>query len=221
VTVTVGLLLVTVPLYAPALHLTGTDYRYEATTVRATDDGLAFGVAEREGRLPVRLTLRDVACYRPLGSYDRVCALEPLLLDGAVEAALPGAAYTADERFVYLRETDAFYRRTGDAAPGADGVGLDRVPPAELLEEVAVPSDAARESTVRAVEGGPVWVHGESRDAGRVVEHEGRYHVLYRSGARTTLSSDPAAERFVEAVAVAAGVLVLLRAFESGTGADD
>lgn len=79
-----GLLLVTVPLYGPALAVTGPDYVYEATELTVEDNRL--GIVD-EGLL-YGGGIDGIDCYA-VGRPHRSCAFEAAALDGNVTADHP------------------------------------------------------------------------------------------------------------------------------------
>jgi hypothetical protein len=106
----IGRLLVSTPLWAPALHLTGDRVTYRATTVEPAPDepGFAFGTDD----VRLRTAFDEVACY---GGVDlpRTCALEPVPVNGSPDVTSGERPVYWDARFVYLRgSNEGFYRRT-------------------------------------------------------------------------------------------------------------
>ncbi|SDM08684.1 hypothetical protein SAMN04487949_0793 [Halogranum gelatinilyticum] len=213
-----GLLLVTVPLYAPALDVTGTDYHYEATEITAEDNELTF-VDDRPRRLYYGLSGFD--CYGT--PADRSCALEAATLDGPVVAPHPTITEATGADFL---DTDEPYLAYGDGrvydytaewngSERAFVLGVERVNAVEALDQVATPARHAPTPALNAVRtgtattDGPLW-GDDSREA-HIVEYEGDYYVVSVQFYSPSLSENPLLERLLEGISVAFGLAVLAR----------
>jgi hypothetical protein len=210
----VGVVLVTVPLWAPALDVTGHDYEYRTADVVVEDNRVSF--PDRN----VRLTEVDgVDCFAEV-EPSRRCGFEAQLLAGrTTRADYPGVRHVsgdpslaAPERYVAFSGDGRVFERTTDwnGSAGAYVLGLERAAAARALDEAARPLDVQPRPVRRAVATGSVRVEEPLGDS-RLVGTADGYVLVYEAGPRTLLSADPAAERVLEGLAVAAGLLVLTR----------
>ncbi len=212
--VALGLLLVTVPLTAPPLDVTGHDYEYRAVQVRVDDDRLVLaGDAAR---------LRGVAgmdCFHEL-VVTRRCALEASLLDGRTRADHPAVlrltgdpTLDAESRYVAFAGDGRVFERTTEWENGSYVLSLDRVSATRALEDVSRPVETQPLPVRRTVETGGARAAERLEPRSRLVESSGRYYVVYEAGLRSDLVEKPFTERVFEGAAVVAGVLVLRRAW--------
>ncbi|MFB6121869.1 MAG: hypothetical protein ABEJ78_00210, partial [Haloferacaceae archaeon] len=85
-----GVALVTVPLWAPALDVTGTDYEYGAALVRVDGDRLSI-----PGQHPRLDGVEGIDCFHDVHPSRR-CGFESRLVDGGtVDAPYPGVRHVA------------------------------------------------------------------------------------------------------------------------------
>lgn len=221
----VGVLLVSVPLWAPALDVTGPDYTYRSVELTSENGRLVPAGEERPNVYPDQIEPFD--CF-PYERLQRSCLLEGATIERNVTGVNPTVRVTAGSvpvergnEYVAFSWNGSVYRRTTAFAPeerDEDGLyparyvlGLERVPAGTALADVARPLGDASGAAVAAVETGRVSTDEPLAAAGDVVATDGRYYLIYGAGRSTTLSSKPLAERVLEGVCVLAGVAVLLR----------
>jgi hypothetical protein len=212
----VGLLLVTTPVWAPLLDVTGRDYQYRAARVSVEDDRLRI-----PGDHPRLAGLDDVDCFHER-LPSRRCGFESRLIDGSsVAATYPGVRHVAgdpsldaSEPYVAFAGDGRVFRRTtgwNDAA-GRFVLGLERVNASRALADAAHPVEQYAPPVRRAVERGSSQADDPLAEPA-LVTAGGRYYVVYTAGTRSVLSAEPRTERSFELGAVVAGVLALRRAW--------
>jgi hypothetical protein len=215
----VGVVLVTVPLWAPALDVTGHDHEYRTADVVVDDNRVSV-----PGR-HVRLTgLDGVDCFAER-EPSRRCGFEARLLAGdTVRADYPNLRHVsgdpslaAPERYVAFSGDGRVFERTTawNESAGTYVLGLDRVSAARVLDEAARPLAVQPDPVRRAVATGSVRAD-EPLDDSRLVETGDGYVLVYGAGPRTLLSAAPGAERVFEALAVLGGLLAFARAESPG-----
>ena len=209
--------LVTVPLWGPALALTGDRFAYRASPL--TTDG-ELDVAN-DSRVPFG-GVRGIDCVgttRPA----RACALDAALTNGSRSVDYPAIAsgtgtppFRSEQYVAFGFGSPVYERRLAYGDGGDIVVGIERVPPEEALREVAVDVDRAPEPVRAAVETGAgvgaeplasnpvVRVPGDGRDT--------RYFLVYDAGRRDRLSANPRDEAVLELLSVVVGVLLLVDA---------
>lgn len=217
----VAVALVTVPLWGPALALTGDRYEYRATLLTTTDGTLDVA---NDSRVPFD-GVRGLDCFAAVRA-PRACGLDAGLVNDSATVDYPalaggtGAPPFRDERYVAFGLESPVYERTAAYADGGGGrvtFGLERVPPREALREVAVDLTRAPAPVREAVDTG-TGVGREPPSENPIVRVRGdggndaRYFLVYDAGRRDRLSSNPRDEAVLELVAVVVGVLLLVDA---------
>jgi hypothetical protein len=210
----VGVVLVTVPLWAPVLDVTGHDYEYRAAQVVVDDNRVSLAGEH------LRLAgVEDVDCFHER-EPSRRCGFESRLLDGAsMRAPYPGVRHVrgdpslaTSERYVAFAGDGRVFERTtewNDSA-GTYVLGLTRANASRVVAHVARPVSQYDRPIRRAVETGAARADDPLAEH-ELVEADGRYYVVYDAGRRTFLSAKPLTERLFEAVAVLAGVAAFRR----------
>jgi hypothetical protein len=215
--VVVAVVLVTAPLWGPALSLTGPTFEYrsvELTTANGTVD-----VAHEDPPY-----VRDELPIDCLGSVrgDRACVSDAGLLDGDRVVDYPpllsgtGNPTLSRERYVAFGFGSPVYRRTADYAPnGSYRLGLERVPPERALREVATEPQYVPTAVGRAAERGAATT-GRPLDRPRIVAlpddeaADPTFRLVYEAGRESGPVEawvDPA---LLEVLAVLAGAWLLL-----------
>jgi hypothetical protein len=217
----VAVALVTVPLWGPALALTGDRYEYRATLLDPGNGTL--GVAGDPSGPPY--AAGDIDCFAAI-QPARACALDAGLVNGSRTVDYPalgggtGAPPFRDERYVAFGLGSPVYERTARYADGGGGqvtFGLERVPPREALREVAVDLSRAPAPVRETVDTG-VGVAREPLSENPIVRVppsggvDARYFLVYDAGRRDRLSANPGDEAVLELLAVVVGVLLLVDA---------
>ncbi|WP_423750810.1 hypothetical protein [Salinirarus marinus] len=211
-----GLVLVTVPLWAPPLDVTGDDYDYRAAQVAVDDNRLSI-----PGRHPWLAGVEGVDCFHEQ-SPSRRCGFESRLLDGAaVRAPYPGVRHVAgdptlvaSERYVAFSGDGRVFERTTEWNDSAEAyvLGLERADASRVVDGVARPVAQYNYPIRQTVKTGSARA-ADPLSEPELVESSGRYYVVYEAGTRTFLSANPLTERLLEWVAVVAGVLAFRRAW--------
>ncbi|AEN06828.1 hypothetical protein [Halolamina sp.] len=218
--VAVALLLVTVPLWAPPLDVTGRDHHYAAAEISGANGTLTVDSPNADRR--IHLTIEGLDCTSRYSALQRRCLFEGGTLDENVTGVAPAVrgspapeSVTETGRYVVLN--DGVYRRTVATKP-YDGswpvkfeLGLERVPPATALEDVARQEEQVSETAQTVIRDGPTRTDDPIRDANEVLAVDGSHYVVYETSRPQFLSAKPGVERFLEAVCVAAGAFLLLR----------
>jgi hypothetical protein len=223
-TVAIALLLIAVPIWAPALDVTGTDYRYEVATLSTEDGKLA--VDTPEGGYVVDVD--GIDCFDRSLDFSRRCLYDGGALDGNVTGVNPNVIQVsgpaagdeltrraAGDEYVMLG--DEIYRRSTTFVAANDSVGMtvelgvERVDPATALEDVAREEDRVSNAAKRAVREGSITTDEPIEDANEVLAIDGNYYVVYEDSRPGSFSEKPAVERTLEALSVAAGAGLLLR----------
>ncbi|MFW5935567.1 MAG: hypothetical protein ACOCQL_06930 [Halolamina sp.] len=220
-TVLVALLLVTVPIWAPPLSVTGLEYRYETAELSTQDGKLAVDA-------PDGSYVYDVAgidcfdrsfeftrqCFYDGGAIDgNVTGVNPSIVEVSGSAAADGLARTRDDEYVMLG--DEIYRRSTTFVDANDSVGLtvelgvERVDPSTALEDVA--DEDASEAARTAIDDGSVTTDEPIEDTDEVLAVDGEYYVVFEESRQRSYPENPGTERLFEAVSVAAGAWLLLR----------
>jgi len=221
-TVLVALLLIAVPIWAPALDVTGPDYRYQAAELSTQNGKLAVDVPDGD---PLD-GAEGIDCFHRSFDFPRRCLYDGGALDGNVTGVNPNilgvsgpaaagelVRHSTGEEYVMLG--DVIYRRTTEFVDANASVGVtmrlgvERVDPATALEDVAHEeiSDPAR----TAIEDGAVTTNEPIADANQVLVVDGEYYVVYRDSRQRTYPENPGTERLFEAISVVAGAWLLLR----------
>lgn len=212
----VGLLLVTSPLYAPALDVTGHDYEYRSTRVVAEDDRVRV---VNGSDLPLYYGGVDgIDCLYEY-PISRLCVHDAGLLNGTRRADHPDvlavtgrAPIHADERYVAFTNDGAVYERTADWQSGNYVVGLERVSAEKALDDVATHPDHVSPQVLTAIEERSVRTDARLSDANRLVKTTDGYFVVYEESRRAGfLDAKPKTERYLEWFAVLLGAALLYR----------
>lgn len=217
--VALGIVLVTLPLWAPALDVTGRDYEYRAAAVTVEDDRISVS-----GDRPQLSGVEAIDCFEEW-LPSRRCTFEASLLDdGPVRADYPSirsvsgdASLDAPERYVAFTGDGRVFERTTDwnASTGAYVLDLRRVNASRVLADAARPVDRYDRPVQRAVTTGSAQTD-DSLPEPALVASDDRYYVVYTASTRTFLTEQPFTERVFSAGAVLAGVLALRRAWSGG-----
>jgi hypothetical protein len=219
-----GLVLLTVPLWAPVADVTGPDHVYRTAPVTVDGDGLRMDSTGYVGG-----PTDQVACLssRATVEFDRGCFLEATLRDGNATVRYPavgsfsGSPTVEAPRYVVFGTSGPVYRRTlrYDAGTNAFELGLSRVEPEAALAEASLDGDRARPAVRRALRTGQVRTDAPlGLGDGRLYAYDGGYAVVYEAGERTFLSAEPLLERLLEAATVALGALAVYRAGRRASG---
>ena len=214
--VLLGLLLVTSPLYASALGVTGHDYEYRSTRVVADENRIS--VANGSDLLRFDEGVAGINCFYEY-PISRLCVHDAGLLNGTRRADHPNvldvtgrAPIHADERYVAFTNRAPVYERTADWRNGHYVVGLERVSAEKALEDVAIHPDHVSSQVMTAIEQGSVRTDEPLSDANALVKTSDGYFVVYEQGRRSTfLDANPGRERLLEWVAVMFGAVLLYR----------
>lgn len=218
----VGVLLVTVPLYAPLFDVTGMDYHYEATELTVDDDELTF-VNDAPRNLFYGVSGFD--CY--YDSTSRTCTLEAATLDGPITVHHPTLRHVAgtpsldtDEQYLAYNDGRVFmYTTDWNASTQSFVIGLERTNASEALDSAARSADHAPAPVLAAIRDGSaraddsLW-RDDSREA-MVVEQNRRYYVVSQDPRSSVLSENPLLERICEGIAVVLGLRILARVWST------
>jgi hypothetical protein len=219
VLIALAIVLVTVPLWAPALDVTGQDYEYRAAPVTVEDNRI--GVPE----LPVQLTgVETIDCFHEIRPSRR-CVFEASLLDdGSVQATHPNIpslsmdpSLSARERYVAFPSDGRVFERTTDwnASARAYVLELRRANASRVLADAAQRVGYYDRPLREAVATGSARASYPLPEP-TLVSSNGRYYVVYTAGPRTFLPERPVTERVLSAGAVFGGVLILRRVWDGG-----
>lgn len=213
-----GLLLVSVPLWAPVADVTGEDHVYRTAEITAEGDDLRLNTTDYFGG-----ATDQVACMgsRFTVEGDRGCYLESRLLDGNVSVRYPPIeSYSGDPRvgsprYVVFGTAGPVYERTVDydEANEAFVLGLERVAPETALAAASYDAERARPAVREALRTGEARTDEPlALDGGQLYERGDGYAVVYEATSPVFLSSKPGLERGLEGVAVALGAVLCVRA---------
>lgn len=219
-----ALSLILVPIWAPALGVTGTEYQYRSAAITVDNDTIALNDGDYFGG-----PTTEIGCLssRVTVEVDRGCYLESQLRNRSVAVDYPGLESFSGEARVTRRKYVVFgtegvvYRRTVryDSGTQTHVFGLKQVEPETALSEVAVPSKTAPAPVREALRTGSSRRETPVGDAGRgrVYRHAGEYFVVYET-TRQGLASKPTVERGMTVLAVLFGAgLLFLSGRQSGT----
>jgi hypothetical protein len=224
-----GVALVAVPLWAPALSLAGTDYGY-----RAVELTTANGTLEPAYTVPARPGLDGIDCFAGTAE-DRDCVDEAALRDGnrtvaypRLQGARPGDFRFPGDRYVAFGPGPVYERTAAFDERGRIVLGLEPTDAVAALDAVAVrPSRVpapARRAVARAPAAevdvpatAPAWADNRLGDLPPVVvsgsdTEQRRYYRVYRSDVRRRLPTDPGVAAVGEALAVLVGAALLATA---------
>lgn len=222
--VAVAFLLVTVPLWAPPLDVTGPNHRYTAAELSDESGTLAVDYHDADRRaLPA---IEGIDCAGRHWNFPRRCLFEGGAIDGNVTGVNPSIVTVSTpaagdqlslrgEEYVLLK--DIVYRRSETFVAANDSVGMTVELGIEPVDaETALADVSQSESRVSgpaktAIREGEVVTSEPLADAGHVLELDGGYYVVYETAQPQFLSANPDVERFFEAVCVLVGVLLFLR----------
>lgn len=208
-----GLVLLSVPLWAPFLDVTGTDYVYERANVTVAGEELS--VDAPPGTAPPS---EQIACFGD--SYDeseRLCRIERALTEGNVTATtttveMSGSARAAGAPFVVFSVRGQPYQRLVSFDDTSDryAIGLEPVDPATVLETVSYDGDRRSGPIARTLETGSARSEVPLEEP-RLYDHESEYVLVYQEGTRQFLSAKPLVERGFETIAIGSGALLVFR----------
>lgn len=222
-TAVLALSLITVPIWAPALDLTGQDYEYGVVELSTTDGKLAFDDDDRH-----RLDGVDgIDCFDRSFDMPRRCFYDGGALDGNITGVNPSIVgisgpsagdeltrYTGDE---YVMLGDEIYRRTTTFVAANESVGMtvelgvERVDPATALEDVALEAQYVSDGAKAVVRNESTRTDGPIDDTNEILSVDGGYYVVYETASPEPISAAPVVERALEAASLVAGVFLLLR----------
>ena len=210
-----GVLLVTTPVWAPPLDVTGPEYEYRAALVTVEENRLEV---PRESPRP--RSVPGIDCF-PAPTPSRLCGFESGLIGSQpVAAPYPGVRHTAGdpsleapERYVAFPGDGRVFERTTEWNGSADAyvLGLRRANATRVLERASRPVGRYPAPVGQAVETGSARTD-EPISGTVLVASSGRYYAVYTTGTETVLSEMPFTERVFELVAVLGGAALLWRA---------
>jgi hypothetical protein len=205
----VGIALLTTPVWAPALDLTGPDYVYRSTEVTAADGEIRLNTSD--GGFSATPT-DQVACLDVVGAQeDRGCLLEARLRNGSVTVPANAAPQFSTPEYFVLGSAGPVYRRV-ETESEPHRVGLERVDPESALANASF--DPRRPAVERALREGRVRTGepiGLGDDGSDLYAYDGGYAVVYEAATPVGLSAKPAVERGFEALAVLLGTVLVFR----------
>jgi len=208
----VGIALLTTPVWAPALDVTGPDYVYRSTEV-VVDDG-EIQLNTTDGGFFASPT-DQVACMDPIGAEeDRGCLLEERLRNETVTVRGNAAPDLSSPDYFVVGSAGPVYRRV-ETESEPHRLGLERVDPESALANASY--DPRRGAVERALSEGEVQTAdplGLGDDRSTLYAHEGGYAVVYEAATPVWLSPKPAVERGFELVAVILGAALVFRVGE-------
>ena len=224
IVVAVALLLVTVPLWAPPLDVTGPDHRYAAAEL--SDEGGTLAVDYHNADRRALPAIEGIDCTGRHWNFPRRCFFEGGAIDGNITGVNPSIVTVSTpaagdqlslrgEEYVLLK--DIIYRRSETFVAANDSVGMtvelgvERVDAETALADVSQPESRVSSPAKTVVREGEVVTNEPLADAWHVLELDGGYYVVYETGQPRFLSAKPDVERFFEAVCVLVGALLFLR----------
>ncbi|ELZ91878.1 hypothetical protein C440_16239 [Haloferax mucosum ATCC BAA-1512] len=209
-----AVLLIFTPLWGPFLGLTTPRYTYEAGELTSEDNRLVVPDRDDRNALSSRGGLSGFACLYTVRP-SRHCTLEAATLDGTITIDHPTVTSSSTgylvSRAPYLSYDGVVYAYNSTWDAGKYVLSTERVSAATALDDVSRPAE--RYPTVlTAIQTGSAHSKTElwsERDGVPVFELDGEYYVVYQSGSRQPLPSNPAAESFLTWVAVVLGSAIL------------
>ena len=221
--VLLALSLILVPIWAPALGVTGTEYQYQSAAITVDNDTIALNDSDYFGG-----PTTEIGCLssRVTVETDRGCYLESQLRNQSVAINYPGLESFSGEarvtrpKYVVFGTEGVVYRRTVryDSGTQSHIFGLTQVEPETALSEVAVPSETAPASVREALRTGSARRENSVGDPGqgRIYRHAGGYFVVHET-TRQGLVPKPAVERGLTVLTVLSGAgLLFVSARQSG-----
>lgn len=210
-----GVLLLTTPIWAPPLDVTGPEYEYSAALVTVEENRVDV---PRDPPRP--RSVPNIDCF-PATSPSRLCGFESRLVGSPpVEAPYPGVSHIAGnptldapERYVAFPDDGRVFERTTawNASAGTYVLNLRRANATRVLEEASRPVGQYSAPVRRAVKTGSSRANEPLADP-ILVTSSGRYYAVYTTGTRTILSEMPFTERVFELAAIVGGAALLWRA---------
>ena len=205
----VGIALLTTPLWAPALDLTGPDYVYHSTEVTIADGEVRLNASDGGA---IASPTDQVACMDPLdATEDRGCLLEARLENESTTVSANAAPHLSSPEYFVFGRAGPIYRRA-ESGTEPHTVGLERVDPAAALANVS--HDPRRAVVERALGTGEVRTSDPvdlGEDGSTLYAYGGGYAVVYEAATPVWLSAKPAVERGFEALAVLFGTALVFR----------
>jgi hypothetical protein len=211
VVLVLGLLLVTTPIWAPPLDVTGRDYEYRSTPVTVENNRLEASDSKSQVR-----TIADIGCFKhPRPS--RLCGFESALINAsAISAPYPGVRHVAGEpslesphRYVAFGDGRVFERTTGwNDTTEAYVLALHRANATHALAESASPARQYPQPIQRAVETGSARADDPLGEP-VLAERDDSYYSIHTARSRSFLSAQPRTERLLELIAVIGGAFLL------------
>jgi len=212
----VGIVLLTTPVWAPALDVTGPDYVYRSAEVTTPDGDVRLNTSE--GGFFASPT-DQVACMDPIGAEeDRGCLLEARLRNETVTVRGNAAPDLSSPEYFVMGSSGPIYRRV-DTESEPHRLRLERTDPEAALANASF--DARRPAIERALDEGEVQTSeplGLGDDGSNLYAHDGGYAVVYEAATPVWLSPKPAVERGFELVAVLVGAALVFRVGERNAG---
>lgn len=209
----VALVLLAVPIWAPALDITGQDFVYESTPMEIENGQLVVDAPPDLTGPDEQIDCMDVGTI----DSDRRCRFEQVLFEGNLtvepRAGLDGEFQPRSAEYVVFGQRGVVYERTAAAVgDGAYELGLQQVDPATALDRVSWGVDQHPKLRT-AMETGQVRTETRVIDSRSVIVQNGdSYALVYESHRSGFLSAKPAVERAFEALLVALGAFLLFRA---------
>jgi len=208
----VGIALLTAPVWAPALDVTGPDYVYRSTEV-VVDDG-EIQLNTTDGGFFASPT-DQVACMDAIeAEEDRGCLLEARLRNGTVTVPASAAPDLSSPEYFVMGSAGPVYRRV-ETESEPHRIGLERVDPEPALANASY--DPRRAAVERALGDGRVETAEPvslGDDGSNLYAHDGGYAVVYQAATPVWLSPKPAVERGFELVAILLGAALVFRVGE-------
>jgi hypothetical protein len=212
----VGIALLTMPVWAPALDLTGPDYVYRSAEVTTPDDEVRLNTTD--GGFFASPT-DQVACMDAIvAEEDRGCLLERRLRNETVTVPANAAPDLSSPEYFVMGSAGPIYRRV-DTESEPHQLRLERVDPESALANASF--DARRPAVERVLEEGRVRTSEPlslGDDDSNLYAHEGGYAVVYEASTPVWLSPKPAVERGFELVALLLGAALVFRVGERNAG---
>lgn len=210
-----GVLLLTTPLWAPPLDVTGPDYEYRAALVTVEENRVDV---PREPPLP--RSVPSIDCF-PAPEPSRLCGFEAGLIGSpSVKASYPGGRHVvggpsleAPEQYVAFPRDGRVFERTTEWNESIDTYVLDlrRANATRVLEKASRSVGQYPAPVRRAVHTGSAQADEPLPDP-ILVTSSGRYYAVYTTRTETILPEKPFIERVFELVAILSGAVLLLRA---------
>jgi hypothetical protein len=210
-----ALFLMTAPIWAPPLEITGREYEYSAALVTVEDNRIQI---PRDPPRPQRID--GISCFGERFP-SRLCGFESGLLDGTSRAApYPGVRHVSgspslaaqDQYLAFSGDGRVFRRVTRwNESSQSYRLRLERVSARQALSDISNPIHLYPEAVREAARTGTSQSTEDLQEA-VVVESSGRYYAVYPTSTESFLAERPGAERVLELLAIVGGAALLMRA---------